>query len=458
MLNAYMPGWRRAPGGYARDKALREQPPCRVGGAAGRIGMSEQKHTGLSRREFGMTAAAAGFAILSSRAAMAAPSATDTIKVGLIGCGGRGFGAAMNCLESHAHVQIVALADAFEHRVEEVKRKLNRSAKTDAFKNKIALEDDHCFFGLDAYKKLLATDVDMIIHATPPYARPEHIEAAVEAGKHIFTEKPIAVDPVGVRRFMAAAEKAAEKKLCLVAGTQRRHQKEYVETIEKIHAGEIGDVLSMRCYWNGNLPFSHERKEGEKDLEYRLRNWYNQVWTCGEGIVEQHIHNVDVCNWVMNTHPVKVVASGGRAWKPNTERYGDIWDNMSCDFEYANGVHLYSFCRHWNDSKNDVFEEVTGTKGKSKCMDLGVPGIDPYVQEHIDLQKAIRGEAPYVNEGIRVAESTMTCIMGRMSAFTGQEYTWEQALNEDLSIVPANLDWDAAYPLGAIAVPGGKKA
>lgn len=416
--------------------------------------MSERKHSGMNRREFGMTAAAAGFAILSSRAAKAAPSATDTIRIGLIGCGGRGFGAVMNCLEGNEHVQIVGLADAFEHRIDDVKRKLNRNAKEDKFKGKIALEDDRCFFGLDAYQKLLATDIDMIIHATPPYARPMHIEAAVEAGKHIFTEKPIAVDPVGVRRFMAAAEKAKEKGLSFVSGTQRRHQKEYIETIDKIHGGEIGDVLSMRCYWNGTLPFSHERKEGEKDLEYRLRNWYNQTWTCGDNIVEQHIHNLDVINWVLGTHPVSVFASGGRAWKPKEERYGDIFDHFSCDYEFPNGVHVMSLSRHFNNSAGGVFEEVTGTKGKSSCADMGEDDIDPYVQEHIDFVKSIRGEGPYYNEGVQTAESTLTCIMGRMSAYTGQVIKWEEALNSDLSIVPEDLSFDKEYPVGPIPVPG----
>jgi predicted dehydrogenase len=407
--------------------------------------MSKDKQGGMSRRDFGKTAAAAaGFAILSARGA-AAQANGETLKAGLIGCGGRGTGAAMNYLSGNDNVQIVALADAFEDRLKACRRKLDHIDRDPKMKGKSAVTDETCFVGLDAYEKLLATDIDVVIHATPPYARPGHIEAAVKAGKHIFTEKPIAVDPVGVRRFMAAAAEAKAKGLSLVAGTQRRYQQPYMETIKKIHDGEIGDVLSLRCYWNQTLPFSHERNEGEKDLAYRLRNWYNQIWTCADSIVEQHIHNIDVCNWVMNAHPVKVVASGGRAWKPNTERYGDIWDHFCCDFEYANGVHMYSFCRHWNDSKNDVFEE-----------DLGTPGEDPYVAEHIALVESIRGQRPYVNDGIQVAESTMTAIMGRMAAYTGKEYTWDEALNEDLSIVPANLDWDAAYPIGEIPMPGRK--
>ena len=276
----------------------------------------------------------------------------------------------------------------------------------------------------------------------------------MDAGKHIFTEKPVAVDPVGVRQFIAAAKKAKENNLSFVTGTQRRHQKKYVETVKKLQDGAIGEILAGRAYWCGTLPFSHERNPDWNDLEYRLRNWYNQIWTCGDGIVEQHIHNLDVLNWVLGTHPVKVLASGGRAWKPNEERYGDIWDNLSCDYEYPNGVHVISMSRHWVDSANGVFEEVTGTKGKSTCADMGQDDVDPYVQEQINLVRSIRGEGPYYNEGVQTAESTLTAIMGRMSGYTGQEVTWEQAMSSDLSIVPAALSFEKEYPLGPIPVPG----
>lgn len=407
---------------------------------------------GISRRDFGKTSAVAGFSILAARTASAA-SATDTIKIGLIGCGGRGTGAAVNNLTGNENVKIIAVADTFQDRADKAVDRLSKQ-----FEKKVDVKPDHVFIGLDAYKKLLATDVDMIIHATPPYARPVHIAAAVEAGKHIFTEKPIAVDGPGVRLFMDAANKAKEKNLSFVTGLQRRHQKEYIETIKQIHDGKIGEITSGRAYWNGSLPFSFERKADEKDLAYRLRNWYNQVWTCGDNIVEQHIHNLDVLNWAIGAHPVSVVASGGRAWKPNTERYGDIWDNFSCDYEYPNGVHVLSMSRHWNDSVSGVFEEVTGTKGKSSCADLAEKGIDPYVQEHIDLLDSIRG-GEYRNEGIRTAESTLTAIMGRYAAYSGKSITWDDALNAKDDIGPKydDLSWDKEYPIGPIAVPGDYK-
>mgnify|MGYP005839923341 CR=1 FL=1 len=414
--------------------------------------MSKEDRGGMTRREFAKASAVAGFAILTAKSGIAANN-SETLKIGLIGCGGRGGGAVLNCLQGNDNVKIVALADVFEDRLK-AKRAEMENHKSPRIKPKVDINDDMCFVGLDAYRKLLETDVDVVIHATPPYARPMHIMAAVAAGKHIFVEKPVAVDPAGVRMFIDAANQAKEKGLSFVTGTQRRHQAAYIETIQKIHDGELGEVLSARAYWNGTLPFCHERNPKWSDLEYRLRNWYNYIWTCGDNIVEQHIHNLDIINWVMNAHPVKVTASGGRAWKPLEEKYGDLWDNFSCDFEYPNGVHMYSFSRHWNNSANAVFEEVTGTKGRSNCRDMGKDSGDPLIQEHVDLVNSIRGTGPYLNTGVATAESTMTAIMGRMAAYTGQEITWDEAINADLSLVPEDLDWEKPYPVGPIPVPG----
>lgn len=416
--------------------------------------MEAKKQGSISRRDFARASAlAAGFAILSGKSGVAAQSATDTLKIGLIGCGGRGGGAVVNCLVKNENVRFIAMADVFEDHLK--KRRSDIESNTDPrVKSKVDIQEELCFVGLDAYKRLLETDIDIVIHATPPYCRPMHLEAAVEAGKHIFIEKPMAVDPAGVRRCIAAAKAAEAKGLSIVTGTQRRHQTAYVKTIEKLRNGEIGEILYARAYWNGNLPFSHERKPEWNDLEYRIRNWYNQCWTCGDNIVEQHMHNLDVINWVLDAYPAKVTASGGRAWKPAEERYGDLWDNFNCDYEYPNGVHMFSMSRHWNESANAVFEEVVGTKGKSSCRDLGRDDGDPYVHEHVALLKSIRNEGPYLNEAERTALSTLTSIMGRMAAYTGKEITWEQALNSDLSIVPPVLDWDQEYPVGPIPVPG----
>lgn len=419
--------------------------------------MDQKKGAGLTRRQFAQaSAAAAGFAILHGKTGIAQDNG-ETIRVGLIGCGGRGGGAVLNCLQGNENVKLVALADAFEDRLNGTRAKVEGDRRRDV-RGKVDLTDEKCFFGLDAYEKLLATDVDLILHATPPYCRPQHIEAAVEAGKHIFTEKPVAVDAPGIRQFIAASEKAAEKGLSLVTGLQRRHQTSYVQTMEKILNGEVGDIMAARAYWCGTLPFAHDRKEGWSDLEYQLRNWYNYVWTCGDNIVEQHVHNIDVINWAMNAHPVKCFASGGRTWKPLdvNNKYGNIWDSFSVDYEYPNGVHMISMSRHWNDSTNSVMEEVHGTKGKSTCRDMAKDDSDPYVNEIVALVKSIRGEGPYLNEGVRCAESTMTAIMGRMSAYTGQELTWDEAMSSNLSLVHEDLSFGKEYPVRPIAVPGVK--
>ena len=420
-----------------------------------RYTMKDSKTGSISRRDFARLSAMAGFSVLASRRASAETN-SDTLKVGLLGCGNRGTGAAAQMLLGNENVKLIAMADLFEDRLRSSRRRISND-KDERVSSKYAVEDDHCFVGWDAYTKILETDIDILLEGTLPYSRSKHVEAAVNAGKHVFTEKPVAVDPVGVRRLLAAAKRSEEKGLSFVAGTQRRHQKPYVETIKKIHDGAIGEILSARAYWCGGLPFVRARKPRYSDLEYRIRNWINYCWVSGDNIVEQHIHNLDVINWAMDAHPVKVFASGGRAWKPPEERFGDMYDHFSCDYEYANGVHMISFSRHWNDVDGGVFEEVVGTKGKSSCADMGSEGEDPYVQEHIDLVKSIRKTGPYLNEGVRVAETTLTAIMGRMSAYTGKVVTWDEAMNSDLSLVPDVLDFDREYPVGPIPSPGGGK-
>ena len=417
--------------------------------------MESKERDGMSRRDFAKASAVAGFAILSANA-FAKKSNSDTLKVGLLGCGSRGTDAAINMLEGENNVKLIAMADLFEDRLKGSREKIKNHKNPEVVKQ-YGVKDDHCFVGFDAFEKILKTDIDILIEGTLPYSRPKHIEAAVNAKKHLFTEKPVAVDPEGIRKVIAAGEKAKELKLSWVAGTQRRHQRDYVETIKKLQDGEIGEILAMRAYWCGGLPFAKDREPGWNDLEYRIRNWYGQCWVAGDSIVEQHVHNLDVCNWVMNAHPIRVFAMGGRTWKPNEEKYGDIYDHFACDYEYENGVHMTSFCRHWNGCAEGVFEDVVGTKGRSNCTNLGGRGKNPYVQEHIDLVKSVRGEGPYLNEGVQVAESTMTAIMGRMAAYTGQVQVWNKALETDLKLVPEVLDFSKPYPLGPVPSPGKPK-
>lgn len=428
--------------------------------------MNEEKGSAVTRRDFVKGSAAVGsFAVLGlgcqhkgdSAKSGVAQSNGDTLKVGLLGCGNRGTGAAINMLEGKNNVKLVAMADLFPDRLASSKGRIKGNEDAEV-SSRFDVDDDMCFIGFDAYKKILATDIDILIEGTLPYSRPTHLEAAVEAGKHIFTEKPVASDPFGINQVLRAAEKHKAKGLSFVAGTQRRHEKVYQETIKKIQDGAIGDVIAMRAYWCGGLPFAHDRTEGWSDLEYAIRNWYAHAWVAGDNIVEQHVHNLDVCNWVMGGPPLRVMASGGRTWKPNEAKYGDIYDHFSCDYEYDNDVHMFSFSRHWHQSATGVFENVFGSKGMSNCTDMGERSIDPYVQEHIDLVNSITGAGPYYHEGKQVAESTMTAILGRMSAYTGQRQGFAAALRANEKITPDVLDFDLPYPVRPVPKPGMPKA
>lgn len=403
----------------------------------------------FTRRDFLKTAALATAAtavpFVRTGEAQGAP-----LKVGLIGCGGRGRGAANDAMQADKSVRITALADVFADRAKGFQDGLRQKGMN--------IPDDKVFVGLDAYKKLVDTDVDYVILATPPGFRPMQFEAAVNAKKHVFTEKPVGTDVVGIRRFMEAAKKSEQLKLSVAAGTQRRHEKSYVETVKKIHDGAIGEVLAARAYWcGGPVIFMSSRPAGMSDLEWQLRNWYSFCWICGDNIVEQHVHNLDIINWVMKAHPIRVFASGGRAWKTNEEHLGNIWDNFSCDYEYPGGVHMVSMSRHWNNSDGNVSEYVVGTKKGSNCADMGGGGANPYVQEHVDLIASIRRTGPYCNEAIQVAESTMTAIIGRESAYTGKKLNWDEFMKSDLDLMPKNLSFETGLPVAPVPVPGKKR-
>jgi myo-inositol 2-dehydrogenase/D-chiro-inositol 1-dehydrogenase len=421
---------------------------------------------GESRRDFLKTGTvAAGAALTTSMFAGGVYAAgSDEIKVGIIGCGGRGRGACENVLTAAKNVTILAMGDAFEDHLEGTKRALEKFASTDgtvaSLGNKVDVTG-RTYTGLDAYKKVIDTPgVNYIILATPPGFRPIHLEAAINAGKNVFTEKPVAVDGPGIRKVLAAYETAKEKKLGVGAGTQRRHQAGYREVMKRIHNGEIGEVVGGACYWMQGILWRHPRKKEWNDLTYQLRNWYNFTWLCGDHIVEQHVHNLDVINWATQSHPVKAIGMGYRT-RTNPD-YGHIYDFFAVDYEYPNGVHIVSMCRQIDNCVNSVSEEVVGTKGRSKPNAYSVNGkrvfnrgkeTDPYVQEHTDLIEAIRAGEPY-NELKNVAESTMTAIMGRMSAYTGKQITWDMALNSKQSLMPENLSWDMTLEVPPVAVPG----
>ena len=427
----------------------------------------------VSRRSFiGGTAGA--FTIV--KPAMVRAAGPEKLRAGLIGCGGRGTQAVVNMLSGDPNVELVAMGDVFEDKLEgslgrlrdpkfvgtNVKQVADFTGKpidelVKTVTDRVKVGPDHRFASFEAFQKVISSpDVDIVMLCTPPGYRPQHFEAAVAAKKHIFTEKPIATDPVGVRRFIAAAKKAEELKLTVVAGAQRHADQEYVQTVDKIHSGAIGDVVSLVSdYLSGPVMHANARDAKWGDMEWEHRNWYSFVWICGDQIVEQHYHNIDFMNWVMGTHPVRVVASGGVAWRPKEELYGNIYDHMSSQFTYADGTKLSSTCRQYpRGLYNRVDDLIVGTKGRTDGRDLGTKGLNPYVQEHINLLRSVRGEGPYINEAMRVAEATMTCIMARESAYSGIEVTWDMIMNSKLDLQPKAFDYKLEMTPPPIPVPG----
>jgi len=423
------------------------------------------------RRDFLKASAAVAGTAVATNFAGAFAAGNDTIKVGLIGCGGRGTGAVLNHLEAervingeNPKVEIVAVGDVFKGKAEAAARAFKTAKNYKPYAAQIKVTPETTFDGLDAYEKVLNAGVDLVILATPPGFRPYHLEAAIRAGKNIFCEKPVAVDATGARKVFALADEAKKKNIAIVAGTQRRHQKGYIETIKKIHDGAIGDVTATRCSWNGGGIWFHDRQPGMSDAEYQLNNWYHFLWLCGDHIVEQHIHNLDVINWVMNGHPVKAVGMGGRAVRPggpngDPNKYGQIWDHFAVEYEYKNGVKLFSYCRHI-PGDNDISETVYGSKGNCRVnayvinkAQVGDDDRNPYVQEHIDLLNSIRAGRP-LNELKQVAESTFTAIFGRNAAYACKTLKWDDALAANEDTMPKNLTLQSALPVAHAPTPG----
>ncbi|RMH14761.1 MAG: gfo/Idh/MocA family oxidoreductase [Planctomycetota bacterium] len=422
--------------------------------------MSDQ----VTRRAFVRSSAAATAAATFAPATWATAvgrAGRETINIGVIGCGGRGTGAAANALEAHPATRIVAMADLFSDRLDSSFGNLSGMQQ---FAGRVDVPEEHRFTGFDAYRKLLAIkDIDYVILATPPHFRPMQFEAAIAAGKHVFMEKPVAVDPAGVRRVIAAGEAADEKGLCVVAGTQRRHHAIYLEIMNRIHDGAIGEVVSASCYWNQGGLWVHERQPHYTDMEWQIRNWLYFTWLSGDHICEQHIHNIDVCNWAFGKPPVRAMGMGGRQVRTDP-RYGNIFDHFAIEFEYEGGRKMLSMCRQIDGCASRVSEFIQGTTGAAHT-NHGAAEItgatqwkyqgrapNPYVVEHADLIDAITS-GNRLNEARRVAESTLTAIMGRMSAYSGQELTFEQVLNSDLDLTPPAYEF-GALPVAPVAVPG----
>ena len=406
------------------------------------------RRTFLSSTSKTIAGAAALSALPIERFAHAA-SPGDTLKIALIGCGGRGSGAADQALNTSKDVKLVAVADVHKDRLTGALGNIQRKHK-----EKVEVPQDNQFVGFDAYKKAISL-ADVVILATPPGFRPMQFEEAVRQGKHVFTEKPVCVDPAGYRRFMAAAQESKKKNLKVGVGLQRHHQLGYIETMNRLWDGAIGDIQVMRAYWNGNTPWRNKRadleaKYGRKltEMEYQLRNWYYFQWLCGDHIVEQHIHNLDVINWLKKGHPVKARGNGGCEMRKGPDD-GEIFDHHVVEFEYADGSVCFSQCRHQLGCWNSVSEAAIGTKGKCQIDRYAITGEnrwrfsgggkDPYQQEHDDLFAAIRNDTPY-NEAEYGADSSMTAVFGRMATYCGKEIEWDKAVNSPLDTMVKGID------------------
>ncbi len=361
------------------------------------------------------------------------------LKAGVIGCGGRGSGAAINFLDAGPGLTIVALGDVFQDRVDSLQQKLKDE------KN-VEVPDENCFVGFDAYEKVLDSGVDLVILATPPKFRPQQFEAAVKARKHVFMEKPVAVDPVGIRQVIAAAKMAESAGLKVVTGTQRRHELSYINLIKELNNNAIGHIIHGDVYWNGGQLWYRTNQPDWTEMEWMIRDWVNWAWLSGDHIVEQHVHNLDVAHWFMNDVPVKALGFGSRQRRVT----GDQYDNFAIDFVFDDGRHLTSTCRQINGCTNGVYEVFHGTKAIATTVEHKPQIVDaegnqifaaeasetsPYVQEHIDLVTCIRNDIP-INEAEQTALSTMMAIMGRVSAYTGKEVTFDEMMNSDLKLGP----------------------
>ena len=400
-------------------------------------------------------------------------SVDDTIKIALVGCGGRGTGAAMQALLTKENVKLVAMADAFKDRLDKAYASLTAEDNEDGnVKAKVNVPESNRFVGFDAYVKAIPL-ADVVILATPPGFRPIHFAEAVKLGKHVFMEKPVATDPAGVKKVLETAQIAKQKKLNVVVGLQRHYQNSYRELYKRVQDGMIGEITSGQVWWNNDGVWVIPREAGQTEMEYQMRNWYYFNWLCGDHINEQHIHNIDVMNWFKGAYPVKAQGMGGRQVRTGKE-YGEIYDHHYVEFQYADGSIMNSQCRHIKGTYARVDEQLVGTKG---TMFAGVANLvhkgkvlyqydrskenNPYQSEHDELFAAIaKGQYKFA-DAENGAKSTMTAILGRMATYSGQMIDFDKALNSGLNIMPTTYAFDANPPVMpdangfyAIATPG----
>ncbi len=413
--------------------------------------------TTKNRREFlkisaAATAGAAAGSLSLARSAHAAGS--DVLRIGLIGCGGRGGGAAANALGADANTRLVALADAFSDRLQSTLGSLKRE-----FNERVAVDAEHCFVGFDAYQRLIQSGVDVVLLATPPHFRPIHLKACVDAGKHVFCEKPVAVDGPGVRSVLATCEEAAAKRLNVVSGLCWRYDYGVKETMKRVLDGAIGEIVAIRETYNTGTLWQRPRQPGWTEMEYQMRNWYYFTWLSGDHNCEQHVHSLDKAGWAMHDEPpLRAWGLGGRQVRTDPI-YGDIFDHHAVCYEYANGVQVYSYCRQMAGCSGDVSDIFMGTQGRANILANHIydakgktvwryqgpkPGM--YDVEHQELFAAIRS-GKVINNGIYMARSTMLAVLGRMVTHSGQTTTWDEAINRGLNLSPEKYAMDATPPI-----------
>ena len=418
-------------------------------------------HSRQSRREFVKNSALVSGGLMVSQLPVTKAAhvlGDDSIKIAVVGCGGRGTGAAIQALSTEGNVKLVAMADAFQNRLDKSFKHINEKFGTS---KKLDVPKEQQFVGFDAYKQAIDM-ADVVLLATPPGFRPQHFAYAINNNKHVFMEKPVATDAPGVRKVLEHAKIAKEKKLNVVVGLQRHYQANYQNVLEKIRSGAIGDIISGQVYWNGGGVWVREREAGETEMQYQMKNWYYFNWLCGDHILEQHIHNIDVANWFINDYPATAQGMGGREVRKGKD-HGQIFDHHFVEFTYPSGQVISSQCRHQPGTMSRVDEVFQGTKGtsytnssnKGRLKDYegntiyshrGNKDPNPYQVEHDKLFQAIRnGEV--ISDAENGAKSTLSAIMGRMATYSGQLITWEQAMNSETQLVPDNLSWDSKPPV-----------
>ena len=424
--------------------------------------MPQSKSRQASRRSFlKSSAVAAGVAAASLTVEQSAHAgSSDILRVGLIGCGGRGTGAATQAMKADRNVRLHAMGDAFE---DQITNSLNRLRDDKEIAAKIDVAQERRFVGFDAYRRVIEC-CDVVLLCTPPGFRPIHLRAAVEAGKHVFAEKPCAVDAPGIRSVIATCDLARKRGLSVVGGLQLRYSEPHKEVVRRIHDGAVGQIQMIQANDFRGPIWTRPRQPGWSDMVYQMRNWYYFTWLCGDFNVEQHVHMLDLCAWTKGEYPVRAVGTGGRQVRTLPE-HGHIYDHFAIVYEYADGAKLFAQCRQQRGCANDISVQVAGTRGRAVVhgrrqsinngQEWRYDGKENVAvqTEHDRLFASIRNGQP-INNGEYLSKSSLLAIMGRMAGYTGQTITWDMAMNSKEDLSPPRYDWDVKLPTPPVAMPG----